>query len=489
MPMLLKQLLPQAGSDLLIRELTLDSRKVLPGDLFLAVPGLLSDGRDYIAQAIKQGAAAVAYEALDAPKMQDSEALLIAVENLQPQLSALAATFYGEPSRSLEMVGVTGTNGKSTVTQLLAQATTKLGQPCAVIGTLGVGFFGDLQESTHTTPDPIAVQAGLAKLKAQGARAVAMEVSSHALDQGRVTAVEFDVAVFTNLTRDHLDYHGDMQSYAAAKAQLFHWQSLQAAVINQDDALGRQLLAEVKTAKCYSYSCEDPSATVFAKNVRFSHLGIQAEIVTPHGEGVLRSPLLGAFNLSNLLAVIATLLVQGRSLSEILQVLPLLQAPLGRMQRFGGEQQPLVVVDYAHTPDALAQVLKALRVHVSQPHQLICVVGCGGNRDTGKRPLMAQTAAKLADQVIITDDNPRLEDPAVIRQQMLAGITELTKAQEVSPRASAIAAAVQQAASGDVVLIAGKGHENYQDINGIKHPYSDLEQAQLQLAEWEVKHV
>ena len=489
MPMLLSQLLPQTGSDLLIRELALDSRKVLPGDLFLAVPGFNSDGRAHIADAVQRGAAAIVYEAEGAPAIADSAALLVPIKGLHAQLSNLAAKFYGEPSRSLEIVGVTGTNGKSTVTQLLAQATSKLGTACGVIGTLGIGFFGDLQASAHTTPDPLAVQASLAKLKTKGARAVAMEVSSHALDQGRVTAVDFDIAVLTNLSRDHLDYHGDMQTYAEVKSRLFAWKSLQAAVLNYDDSLGQQLLQELKQPKIYSYSTHDSAATIYTKNVQFSDAGIIAEVITPHGEGVLRSPLLGAFNLSNLLAVLATLLLQEHSLSDILRVFPLLQAPLGRMQRFGGDQQPVVVVDYAHTPDALAQVLQALRVHVAADKKLYCVFGCGGSRDTGKRPLMAQAAEQYADQIIVTDDNPRLEDPALIRQQIAAGFNSATDFQQVSPRDQAIKQAIAQAQSGDMVLIAGKGHEDYQDIAGVKQPYSDLEQVAAQLAVWEPTHV
>ena len=486
MPMPLNQLLPQAQGNALIRELTLDSRKVRPGDLFLAVPGLAQDGRAHIADAVARGAAAIAYEAEGAGVMTAHSAELVSIKGLAGQLSAIAGRFYGEPSRALRLVGVTGTNGKTSVSQLVAQALDLLGERCGIVGTLGTGFFEALQSGRHTTPDPVSVQATLAELKQAGARAVAMEVSSHGLDQGRVAALDFDVAVYTNLSRDHLDYHGSMEAYGAAKAKLFAWPSLKARVVNLDDAFGRELAAQPSESRLIGYSLSDASAYLFCREARFDDHGVWAHIVTPQGEGLLRSPLLGRFNLSNLLAVVGALLGLGHGLDEILRVLPQLQGPVGRMQRFGGEDCPLVVVDYAHTPDALEKVLEALRPHVTG--RLLCLFGCGGDRDRGKRPLMAQVAERLADVVLVTDDNPRSEDPAVIVADIRAGFAKPEAAEFVHGRGDAIARLIAAARVGDVVLLAGKGHEDYQEIAGVRHPFSDLEETTKALQAWEAAH-
>ncbi len=489
MAMPLNKLFVQAASSTLIRELTLDSRHVRPGDLFLAVEGYQQDGRAYIGDAIARGAAAVIYEAGNALPMHDSEALLIPVHNLQAQVSEIAGRFYGEPSRGLRVVAVTGTNGKTSVTQLLAQASDLLSQPCGLIGTLGSGFHGHLVKGDYTTPDPLSVQATLANLKNAGAKVVAMEVSSHGLAQHRISAVKVAVAVLTNLSRDHLDYHGSMAAYAEAKASLFSWPDLRTAVLNLDDAFGCELLARNSAAQVLTYSLDDSSASIYCRNIRFTHSGIQAEVVTAHGEGNLSSPLIGRFNLSNLLAVIGALLGLGHSLEQILTVLPQVQGPAGRMQVLGGEQQPLVVVDYAHTPDALEQVLTALRPHVTGTGRLVCVFGCGGERDSGKRPLMAEVVERLADVALVTDDNPRGEDAAAIRAQVLAGFSATAAVTEVADRAAAIAQSIAQAQPGDVIVLAGKGHEDYQEINQQRQHFSDLEQAQQALAVWQVADV
>ncbi|WP_220813929.1 UDP-N-acetylmuramoyl-L-alanyl-D-glutamate--2,6-diaminopimelate ligase [Pseudomonas paralcaligenes] len=486
MPMPLNQLLPQASGATLIRELTLDSRKVRPGDLFLAVPGLAQDGRAHIADAIARGAAAVAYEAEGAAAMSAQSAELVPIKGLAGQLSAIAGRFYGEPSRGLRLVGVTGTNGKTSVSQLVAQALDLLGERCGIVGTLGTGFFDALQSGRHTTPDPVAVQATLADLKQAGARAVAMEVSSHGLDQGRVAGLDFDVAVYTNLSRDHLDYHGSMEAYGAAKARLFAWPELKCRVINLDDDFGRQLATQSQESRLIGYSLGDASAYLFCREARFDDHGVQAQLVTPQGEGLLRSPLLGRFNLSNLLAVVGALLGLGYPLDEVLQVLPRLHGPVGRMQRFGGERLPLVVVDYAHTPDALEKVLEALRPHVTG--RLLCLFGCGGDRDRGKRLLMAQVAERLADAVLVTDDNPRSEDPAQILADIRAGFASPEAAEFVHGRGEAIARLIASAQLGDVVLLAGKGHEDYQEIGGVRHPFSDLDETTKALQAWEVAH-
>lgn len=486
MPMLLNQLLPQAERAVLIRELTLDSRKVRPGDLFLAVPGLLQDGRDHIADAVARGAAAIAYEAEGAPDIQATDVALVPCKGLAQQLSAIAGRFYGEPSRGLRLIGVTGTNGKTSVSQLLAQALDRLGERCGIVGTLGNGFHDALEGGQHTTPDPLAVQATLAGLKKAGARAVAMEVSSHGLDQGRVAALDFDVAVFTNLSRDHLDYHGTMEAYGAAKARLFDWPGLRCRVVNLDDAFGAELAASRSESRLIGYSLDDTRAFLHAREARFDDHGVQARLVTPQGEGLLRSPLLGRFNLSNLLAVVGTLLGLGYPLDEILREMPHLQGPVGRMQRLGGGDKPLVVVDYAHTPDALEQVLTALRPHARG--KLVCLFGCGGDRDRGKRPLMAAAAERLADRVWVTDDNPRGEDPLRIFDDIRPGFAEAGTVTFVPGRGDAIARVIAEANVEDVVLLAGKGHEDYQEIHGVRHPFSDLRRAAEALDTWEPAH-
>lgn len=327
MSLSLNKIFAHAGRDLLIRELSLDSRTVRAGDLFLAVPGGKFDGRAHIADALQRGAAAVAYEVDGATVLPITDVPLIPVKSLAAQLSDIAGRFYGEPSRHLNLVGVTGTNGKTSVTQLVAQALDLLGQHCGIVGTLGTGFYGALQSGLHTTPNPIAVQATLADLKKAGARAVAMEVSSHGLDQGRVTALAFDVAVMTNLSRDHLDYHGTMEAYAAAKARLFAWNDLKCRVVNLDDAFGRQLAAEDSEARLISYSLEDSSAYLYCREAHFNDEGVRATLVTPQGEHHVRSTLLGRFNLSNVLAAIGALLGLDYALDEILKVLPKLQGP------------------------------------------------------------------------------------------------------------------------------------------------------------------
>ena len=486
MSLSLNKIFAHAGHDLLIRELTLDSRHVRAGDLFLAVPGGKLDGRAHIADALQRGAAAVAYEVEGATVLPITDVPLIPVKGLAAQLSDIAGRFYGEPSRHLNLVGVTGTNGKTSVTQLVAQALDLLGQHCGIVGTLGTGFYGALQSGLHTTPNPIAVQATLADLKKAGAKAVAMEVSSHGLDQGRVSALAFDVAVLTNLSRDHLDYHGTMQAYGQAKAKLFAWNDLRCRVINLDDAFGRQLAAQPQDSRLIGYSLEDSSAYLYCREAHFDDEGVRATLVTPQGEHHLRSTLLGRFNLSNVLAAIGALLGLDYPLDEILRVLPKLEGPVGRMQRLGGGARPLVVVDYAHTPDALEKVLMALRPHAKG--QLLCLFGCGGDRDRGKRPLMAATVERLADGVLVTDDNPRSEDPTQIFADIRAGFTAVDNVTFVAGRGVAIAQLIAGASADDVIVLAGKGHEDYQEINGERQPFSDLVEAQRALAAWEVAH-
>ncbi|WP_028635186.1 UDP-N-acetylmuramoyl-L-alanyl-D-glutamate--2,6-diaminopimelate ligase [Pseudomonas parafulva] len=494
MTMPLSKLFAHASRDPLIRELTLDSRQVRPGDLFLAVPGAKIDGRGHIADALARGAAAVAYEEQGANVLPLTDVPLIPVKGLVAQLSDIAGRFYGDPGRQLNLLGVTGTNGKTSVTQLVAQALDALGQRCGLIGTLGTGFYGELQSGRLTTPDPIAVQATLYDLKKQGAKAVAMEVSSHALEQGRVAALDFDIAVMTNLSRDHLDYHGSMQAYEAAKAKLFAWPSLRCQVVNLDDTFGQRLadayarrpVGDHIETRLISYSLENPDATLFCREAVFTDEGVCATLVTAQGERTLRSQLLGRFNLSNMLAAVASLLALDYALDEILKITPQLQGPVGRMQRLGGGSKPLVVVDYAHTPDALDKVLEALRPHAHG--QLLCLFGCGGDRDRGKRPLMAEVAERLADRVLVTDDNPRSEDPQRIFDDIRPGFSAPDAVAFVSGRGAAIAQLIAGAAADDVIVLAGKGHEDYQEINGERHAFSDLIEADKALAAWEAPH-
>jgi UDP-N-acetylmuramoyl-L-alanyl-D-glutamate--2,6-diaminopimelate ligase len=396
------------------------------------------------------------------------------IEDLRQHLGAIAARFYGGPSASMTVIGVTGTNGKTSTVQMLAGALDRLGQRAGSIGTLGVGLAGDLKAAERTTPDVITVHAELAALRAAGASHVAMEVSSHALDQQRVDAVQFDLAVFTNLTRDHLDYHGSMQAYGEAKARLFAWPGLRAAVLNIDDAFGRTLAARlVDRVPVISTGVETAEANVRASSVEASAAGLSFHLHTPWGEADVASPLLGRFNVANLLAVAACLGALRQDFADIVEALEHLAPVPGRMSRLGGHGgQPLLVVDYAHTPDALEQALASLREHCAGC--LICVFGCGGERDTGKRPAMAAIAERLADRVIVTDDNPRGEDGDAIVAAIMQGFARADRVHVERDRARAIARALNDADARDVVLVAGKGHEIYQDIAGERRPFDDL---------------
>jgi UDP-N-acetylmuramoyl-L-alanyl-D-glutamate--2,6-diaminopimelate ligase len=482
--MKLSQLFPgKVHADADIGGITLDSRHVRDGDLFVAFPGLRHDGRDYIAQAVAAGAAAVVLESQGAVAHQLAVPS-VQIEGLAEQLSALADRFYQQPSAVLQVIGITGTNGKTSVSQMLAQALDRLGSRCGVIGTLGSGLAGALIDHGMTTPDAVAVQAQLASMRDQGASHVAMEVSSHALDQHRVAAVRFAVAVFTNLSRDHLDYHGTMAAYGEAKARLFQ-RDLQAAVVNLDDAFGREL-AERCAAPVIGYSLSDPAATLYCRELVCDSLGLNARLQVQGREFALRSPLLGSFNMSNLLAVLGSLLALGVDAGAAVEQVAQLQPPAGRMQRLGGGDLPLVVVDYAHTPDALEKALTALHQHAAG--RVVCIFGCGGDRDNGKRPMMARVAEQFAEAVVVTDDNPRTEPSQQIIEQICQGAEHPQALTVIPNRAQAIASTIAAARPGDVILLAGKGHENYQEIDGVRHPFSDIEQASLALQHWEAAH-
>jgi murE/murF fusion protein len=463
--------------DMKFSAITADSRKVQRGALFLAYPGVHSDGRHYIAKAIQAGATAVAWESRDFAWNPDWHVANISVAGLKDQVSEIAAEYYAHPSQKLSMIGVTGTNGKTSVSQWIAQALTVVGQKAAVIGTIGNGLVDAQYAASNTTPDAILLQGMLADFVEQGAKAVAMEVSSHGLHQGRVNSVEFDIAVLTNLSRDHLDYHETMEEYAAAKELLFTWPGLGMSVINADDAFGerisKKLKAQNKALLTYGVNQGDVRAT----DLQLHQHGLTMHVATPQGDAVVNAPVLGRFNAYNVLAVLTTLLALKVSLPDAVAAIAKIKPVAGRMQQFGGDDKPLVVVDYAHTPDALEKVLATLREQVQG--KLICVFGCGGDRDAGKRPLMGRVAAKLADSVIVTSDNPRSEDPASIIGQVVGGIDSAYLAEP--DRAGAIKLAVQSARSGDIVLVAGKGHEDYQEIAGVKTPFSDVAVAQAAL--------
>jgi len=472
---------------IVVSGLTLDSRQVRRGDAFFALRGLHGHGIEFAANAVQRGAQVVLAEA---PAI-DTEPLsvpLLWIDDLNAQVSEIAARFFDRPAEAMRVIGITGTNGKTSCVQLLAQALTFLGHRAATIGTLGAGLHGQLREGERTTPDAISVQGLLADFRDVGASHVAMEVSSHALEQGRVAAVDFELAAFTNLTRDHLDYHGSMEAYGAAKAKLFAWPGLQAAVINIDDAFGRELAAQLPFGvKSLRFSASnDSSAEIAADAIITSAEGLAFQLRTPWGTHALSSQLLGRFNVANLLTVVACLGALGESFERIVAAVEILQPVNGRMNRLGGQRgSPLVVVDYAHTPDALEQTLTALRAHCAG--RLICVFGCGGERDAGKRPLMGEIAARMADIAIVTDDNPRGEDGDAIVAQIVAGMGSARSMAVERDRAVAIGHALKLAQPGDVVLIAGKGHETYQEGAAGKRPFDDLAvaHAALERMTWE----
>jgi UDP-N-acetylmuramoyl-L-alanyl-D-glutamate--2,6-diaminopimelate ligase len=486
-PRQLQQLLPHldpaagaAIAGLVVSGLSLDSRDVKPGDAFFALRGTRDHGIHFAAGAVARGARVVLAEA---PAVDDValDVPVLWIKDLHAQVGAIAARFYDQPSRALRIIGVTGTNGKTSTVQLIAQALDFLGHRPATIGTLGAGLYGQLQDGERTTPDAINVQRLLAAFRDMGVDHVAMEVSSHALEQGRVASVDFDIAAFTNLTRDHLDYHGTMQAYGDAKAKLFAWPTLKAAVINIDDDFGQQLAARVpEQIKSIHCSAATGRAEVVASAIVTSSEGLGFELETPWGSRPIHSSLLGRFNVANLLAVVACLGALGEPFDRIVDAVEALQPVNGRKNRLGGiGHVPLVVVDYAHTPDALEQALSALRPHCAG--KLICVFGCGGERDPGKRPMMGAIAARLADVAIVTDDNPRSEDGDAIVAQIVAGMGGMRESSVERDRAKAIARALQLAQASDVVLIAGKGHETYQDGADGKRPFDDMAVARIAL--------
>ncbi len=479
-----------------ITRLVGDSRDVQAGDTFVAYPGGQADGRRYIAQAIARGANAVLWEAHDFQWDPAWRVPHLALHDLRQQAGVLADKVYGQPSRQLRMVGVTGTNGKTSISHWLAKSFSALERKCGLIGTLGNGFPDALKASANTTPDALRVHELLAQFVQQDARAAVMEVSSHALAQGRVNGVHFDVALLTNLTRDHLDYHGDMQHYAAAKRRLFDWARLGHAVLNLDDPFGAELAAQLREggAEVVGYGLLPGSLELARRlGIRGVHgvlqhadaQGMDILLHTSWGDAALHSRLLGRFNAANLLGALAVLLVSDVPVDAAVRELGVQKAVAGRMQAMGGKDAPTVVVDYAHTPDALENVLCTLREVQPAGGRLICIFGCGGDRDRGKRPMMGRVADRFADVRILTSDNPRSEAPEDIIDEIAAGMSGEFRV--IEDRARAITETIAAAKPQDTVLVAGKGHENYQEIAGVRHPFSDSEIAQRALSVWTPK--
>jgi UDP-N-acetylmuramoyl-L-alanyl-D-glutamate--2,6-diaminopimelate ligase len=479
-PMTLERLLAgfAAAPALAITGLKLDSRRILPGEAFVALQGLQTHGLDFVAQALECGARAVLFDPAEAmaPALP-AGVVAVAVPALRARLGTIADRCYGSPSARLSIAGVTGTNGKTTCAWLLASAASALGSKTAYVGTLGAGFPPDVQPSTHTTPDVLGVHRILAEVAAAGGRRAAMEVSSHALDQDRLAGVRLEVAAFTNLTRDHLDYHGSLEAYAAAKQRLFTLPGLGHAVINVGDAVGRGFAAALPAGvELTAVSVGARPAVAAARSLTVSAIepstaGIELQVEGDFGRRTLRSALIGDFNAENLVVVLGVLLAWGHPLDAALEALAAAPPPPGRMEAFATASGALAIVDYAHTPDALAKVLEAARRHASG--RLRVVFGCGGERDTGKRALMGGIAERLADEVFVTDDNPRREDPGQIVTMILSGMQAPSRVRVIHSREAAIAAALEGAVDGDVVIVAGKGHERQQFLGGETRDYSD----------------
>ncbi len=460
-----------------------DSRKVKSGDLFLATIGDQADGRRFVDDIAGKAAAVLCESPYQPVHENDFE-----VSDLSAHKGTIASRFYQEPSETLKIIAVTGTNGKTSVSHYVAQALSLLQQPCGVVGTLGAGLNSDLEDVGMTTPDAVDLQRMLFEMKGKGANAVCLEASSHGLVQGRLNGTKIETAIFTNISRDHLDYHNDFDHYKEAKERLFKWPGLKHAVINLDDEFGEALANRITTqlemsdqqidkrsvsnvTNCITFSMQRSEADVYCKSVEYRKTGISASIVYQGETLPLVSKLLGGFNLSNLLAVVSTLLVEDVSLKQALRAVEQLNNVKGRMDLLAFDGQPTVVIDYAHTPDALQKALVATRQHAGG--EVYCVMGCGGDRDKGKRPQMGAVAGRIADHAFVTSDNPRTENPSDIVADIVAGVAPNTKVTVEVDRATAIALALNKAKPNDLVLIAGKGHEPYQEVNGQKLPYSD----------------
>ena len=464
-----------AADDMPITGLALDSRKVVQGNVFVALAGAKQHGLIHVEQALNNGACAVIFDPAGDGKLSaetTNKVPMIAVDGLGLKLGAIAARFYDDPSAVMAVIGITGTNGKTSCSQFLSQML----DDCGIIGTLGWGEWGNLSKTLNTTPDALETQRILAELLKADKKIVAMEVSSHGLEQGRVNGVTFKGAVFTNISRDHLDYHGTMDAYLAAKLSLLGKPGLSFAVVNLDDAYSSRIIAAVpETVVLWGISVKGKTLAdcecVGAENVVHLADGIEFDVCRQNDSLRVTVPLYGDFNIENVLTVLAVMLAMGAALPTAVKKLQHIKPVTGRMERFGGDGQPLVFVDYAHTPDALDKVLASVKKHCRQ--NLWVVFGCGGNRDQGKRPQMGRIAEHWADYMIITDDNPRFENARDIIDDILAGCSLTDKAQVIQDRELAIQTALAKAAEQDCIVIAGKGHESYQEINGLQTAFSD----------------
>lgn len=472
-----------------IDRLTLDSRLVKKNDLFIALIGHQLDGKQYIVEAITKGACAVLCEGTSTTSTLTfhQDIPIISVNQLAMQLGQLAAYFYDRPAEHLRIIGVTGTSGKTSCTHFIAQALHYLQIPCGIIGTLGAGLFGALQDKNLTTPDVLTIQSLLSDFRGQSINTVAMEASSHGINQGRIKGIAFETGIFTNLSQDHLDYHGSLEAYAAVKYRFFTDYPMRYRIFNLDDTYGKKwAVALSKSTQIFAYSTQGmvlpraDMALIYADKIQLTAAGIKAKIHTPWGKGELFCPLIGQFNLGNVLAALTALCLQGHAFDKVLASMTFLQSVPGRMQLLKYDNKPLVVVDYAHKPDALEKVLIALRAHTKG--KLICVFGCGGNRDALKRPLMAAIAERLADQIIVTNDNPRHESPISIVEDILRGFKQSSLALVELDRSKAIEKSIQWATSDDCILIAGKGAEQYQQIGDQKFLFDDVTVALSYLA-------
>lgn len=488
--------------DIGITDITLDSRKVIPGGAFVALPGLRTHGISFAAQAVNAGASAVLWEPGEgvdeksAAPVLPSHIALVAIPRLSSLLGAIADRFFDSPSQAVAVAAVTGTNGKTTTAYVLAAALARLGKASAYAGTLGYGRIEAVQPGTHTTPDSITVHRQIAELRDAAVSHLGMEISSHALDQHRIDGVRIDTAIFTNLTHDHLDYHGTFEAYGAAKTRLFAWPDLRHAVINVDDAFGRDLamnhsgamtlcsrsaasLSSLSSLSSLTSLTSPSSRYLLAREVTAAPHGLEIDIDSSWGSATLTSRLVGDFNVDNLLAVLGVLLGWGFPLTSAISAIQQCVAPPGRMETFTAAGKPLAIVDYAHTPDALEKALLAARAHCSG--KLICVFGCGGDRDTRKRPVMGAIAERLADLVIVTDDNPRTEDGDAIVAGIIKGLRQPQSVVIERDRARAIERAIHSAHAGDTVLVAGKGHEDYQIVGLETRYFSDRDVVQAAL--------
>lgn len=478
-----------------------DSRKVQPGDGFIAWPGAAVDGRSFVAAALQAGAGACLVEAVDAEAFTLPTDKVQSFQNLKAATGPIAAEYFDHPSQDIAVLAVTGTNGKTSTAWWLAQALSALQgdtqMPCGMIGTLGVGrppaagaardpAQGEVVSTGLTTPDPVQLQSALRRFADEGLKACAMEASSIGIEEGRMDGTQIRVALFTNFTQDHLDYHGSMDAYWQAKRRLFAWPGLQSVVLNVDDLRGAELAHALTQSTLDVWTVSTlRSARLQARNLVYQASGMSFEVAEGGTSLTVNTQLIGSYNVSNLLGVLAAMRALGVPLVDAVQACSQLQPVPGRMECLGGVNQPLVAVDYAHTPDALEHALDALRPMVqARGGKLWCVFGCGGDRDTSKRPLMGAIAAKLADQVVVTSDNPRSEKPEAIIAHILLGLPARNAVVVQSDRAQAIAQTLAQAAAQDVVLIAGKGHESTQEIAGVKTAFSDVTHAALALQQW-----